>query len=198
MVLLHFLLASATALISSVSATPLSPLAVPSRNCGASPEVIANTTTSFILKEYLVETVASTGRVRGTFTIENPAAGGDVYRLYHIPVTTGGGTWSVCQPPIDGDIPLPPQLARCQYLVERYRQTIGFRFQWYCDRPGNTNTPVLFDATVIGDMPTEVCVDKTEGEISQSCAFAADVKEVVLEVANIYYEEVLADGQAIE
>lgn len=39
---------------------------------------------------------------------------------------------------------------------------------------------------------------KTEGEISQSCAFAADVKEVVLEVANISYEEVLADGRAIE
>ncbi|KAM7188431.1 hypothetical protein V8F20_010547 [Naviculisporaceae sp. PSN 640] len=197
MVLLKYFVASATALLSSASASPLTTRQILSRNCGASPEVIANTTTSFILKEYLVETVASSGRIRGTFTIENPAAG-DTYRLYHIPVTTGGGTWSVCQAPIDGDIPLPPQLARCQYLVERRSKTIGFRFQWYCDAAGNTNAPVLFDATVIGELPAEVCVAKTEGEIKESCAFAADVKEVVLEVANISYEEVVADGQAIE
>lgn len=138
------LLTLSTLFLATTSASPLLSAQIPSRNCGASLAAIANTT-SFTLKEYLVETTSS-GRLRGTFTIENPAAGGDSYRLYHIPVNTGGGTWSVCQPPLDGTIPLPAQLNRCQYLIERRSKTIGFRFQWYCDAPGNTNTPYVYPA----------------------------------------------------
>jgi len=57
---------------------------------------------------------------------------------------------------------------------------------------------ILIDATVIGELPTEICVDKTEGTVTQSCAFAADVKEVALDVANISWEDVVPDGRAIE
>ncbi|KAK0719362.1 hypothetical protein B0H67DRAFT_551746 [Lasiosphaeris hirsuta] len=92
----------------------------------------AANTTSFILRDYLVETVLgadNTTQVRGTLSIENPSTG-DTYHLVRIPVSVNGGTWSVCRA---GDAPLPSQLARCQYLIERPSHRIGFRFQWYCD-----------------------------------------------------------------
>lgn len=130
--------------------TALQTSAAISRNCG-NIAALANTT-SFILKEYIVETVqVGTGtRLRGTFTIVNPAAGNDEYRLYHIPVSTGGGTWSVCQTPAEDGVALPAQLVKCQYLIERWRKTIGFRFQWYCDAPGNTNAPWVFPLKSMG------------------------------------------------
>lgn len=51
---------------------------------------------------------------------------------------------------------------------------------------------------MIGELPTEICVTQTEGVVTQTCAFAADVKEVALDVANISWEDVLPDGQAIQ
>ena len=47
---------------------------------------------------------------------------------------------------------------------------------------------LVFDATMIGDLPKEVCAPKsgTDG-VTQSCGL--DVKEVALEVANIYWDE---------
>lgn len=99
---------------------------------GCTVDSVANTT-SFILREYLVETVRNadnTTQVRGTISIENPGTG-DTYRFYRIPVSINGGTWSVCR--AGDEVPLPSQLARCQYLIERPSHRIGFRFQWYCD-----------------------------------------------------------------
>jgi hypothetical protein len=86
---------------------------------------------SFILREYQIEAVVglrNTTQLRGTFSVENPGSG-DTYRLYHIPVSVGGGVWSVCR--AGEDAPLPPQLVICQYLLERRSGRIGFRFQWY-------------------------------------------------------------------
>jgi hypothetical protein len=108
-----------------------------SRSC--STDSFANTT-SFILHEYQLETVVGAGNTthfRGAFSVENPGSG-DTYRLYHIPISIGGGVWSVC---VAGEeAPLPPQLALCQYLLERRNRRIGFRFQWYCD-DGDPNRP---------------------------------------------------------
>lgn len=89
--------------------------------------------TSFILKEYQLETVLGPGnstQFRGTFAVENPGSG-DTYRLYHIPVSIGGGVWSVCR--AGEDAPLPAELVICQYLLERRNRRIGFRFEWDCD-----------------------------------------------------------------
>ncbi|OIW29094.1 hypothetical protein CONLIGDRAFT_682011 [Coniochaeta ligniaria NRRL 30616] len=145
-------------------------------------------TTSFILREYQIETVVGAGnstQFRGTFSVENPGSG-DTYRLYHIPISVGGGVWSVCR--AGDDAPLPPQLVLCQYLLERRNGRIGFRFEWDCDGR-DSNQPVLFDATVIGELPAEVCVARngTEG-VTQSCGLPVDVGEVLLPIQNISFE----------
>jgi hypothetical protein len=89
--------------------------------------------TDFILRDYEIETVVDTDNITqtlATFTVENPGSG-DTYRLYRIPISTGGGVWSVCRA---GETPLPSLLQRCQYLLERRSGgRVGFRFQWYCD-----------------------------------------------------------------
>jgi len=107
-----------------------------SRKCSAT---TFTNITGFVLTEYLVDTVevASTDgspaqtQTIGTFGVWNPGTG-DTYRLARIPISAGGGTWSVCRA---GETPLPSQLERCQYLIERggQRGRIGFRFQWLCD-----------------------------------------------------------------
>ncbi|KAK4220731.1 hypothetical protein QBC38DRAFT_378432 [Podospora fimiseda] len=139
--------------------------------------------TSFILREYEIETIGSDSRLRGTLSVENPGTG-DIYKLDRIGISVGGGVWSVC---VAGrDAPLPSELVRCQYLIERRSKRIGFRFQWYCDS-------LLFDATVIGDLPTEICVAKTPATadgVTQTCSLPAEQKEVLLSVENIYWEEV--------
>ncbi|KAK0704025.1 hypothetical protein B0T26DRAFT_757518 [Lasiosphaeria miniovina] len=160
-----------------------------SRNCTA--DSFTNVT-DFILREYLVETVVSadnTTHLRGTLAVENPGTG-DTYRLYHIPISLGGGVWSICFP--GDDAPLPPQLARCQYLIEKFDNRIGFRFDWYCDGK-NPDSPVLFDATVIGDLPAEVCVAQngTNG-VTQACRLPGDV---LLSVENISWEDTSESGQ---
>ncbi|KAK3311773.1 hypothetical protein B0H66DRAFT_636143 [Apodospora peruviana] len=145
----------------------------------------ANTTT-FVLKEYQVDTVknGSTTQTIATMSVENPGSG-DTYRLFQIPITTGGGTWSVCRA---GPEPLPSQLVRCQYLIERPSHTIGFRFQWYCGSSTDAGKLVLFDATVVGELPTEVCVARDgTGGVTQSCALPAT--PLPLEVENIYWED---------
>lgn len=157
---------------------------------------VANTT-NFVLREYLVETVAGTNgsggaqTLRGTLSVENPASG-DVYRLYRIPLSTGGGVWSVCRP--GQEAPLPEQLAVCQYVLERRSQRIGFRFKWSCvGEDGDAEHPLLFDATVIGELPAEVCVEKdgAEGGVVQSCSLASEA--ILLPVANISWEKLSAE-----
>ena len=56
---------------------------------------------------------------------------------------------------------------------------------------------LLFDATVIGELPTEVCVAKSEAAdgVTQTCRLAADAGQVLLSVENIYWEPVSGDGQ---
>jgi len=51
------------------------------------------------------------------------------------------------------------------------------------------NTSLLFDSTMIGDLPNEVCAaaNGTDG-VTQACGL--DVNQVVLPIANIYWEEV--------
>ncbi|KAK0733070.1 hypothetical protein B0T26DRAFT_669522 [Lasiosphaeria miniovina] len=165
------------------------------RNCTAS--TFANTTT-FTLIEYHVEAVTQdlagnlgggSTRYRATFSIQN-TGNGDTYRLVRIPVTVGGGTWSVCRAGDGaGALPLPKQLARCQYLLEHWQGgEIGFRLDWYCDG-GEGGKPLLFDATVIGQLPAETCVvlNGTDG-VTQSCTLAGGVTQLPLEVANISWE----------
>lgn len=107
----------------------------------------------FILTEYQIDTVqvATTGsqsqtQTIATFGVLNPATG-DTYRLDRIPITTGGGTWSVCRA---GETPLPSTLQGCQYLVERGGQEagqpggrLGFRFQWLCAGANSSKPCVL-------------------------------------------------------
>lgn len=100
--------------------------------------------TDFILKEYQIDSVLdkTTNRtqLRGTIAVENPGTG-DTYRLVGIPISTGGGVWSVC---IAGrDAPLPAELERCQYVIERQFDRIGFRFQWFCDDKDPSHPYVL-------------------------------------------------------
>lgn len=115
-----------------------------SRNC--SPTTFSNIT-GFILTEYKIDTVEVTTngsntqtQTIATFGVLNPGTG-DTYRLDRIPVSAGGGTWSVCRA---GETPLPSTLERCQYLLERGQQSrrLGFRFQWLCDA-GNPSKPYV-------------------------------------------------------
>jgi len=109
--------------------------------------------TGFILTEYQIDTVqvAANGsqsqtQTIATFGVFNPATG-DTYRLDRIPITAGGGTWSVCRA---GETPLPSTLERCQYLIERGGQEagqaggrVGFRFQWLCAGTNSSKPYVL-------------------------------------------------------
>ena len=109
---------------------PVIPRATDSGSCTV--DSFANIT-NFILREYLFESVGGAGdtaQLRGTLTVENPGSN-DTYRLYRIPLSTGGGVWSGCR--AGEEAPLPEQLARCQYVLERRISRIGFRFQWYCN-----------------------------------------------------------------
>ncbi|KAK3991529.1 hypothetical protein QBC44DRAFT_306638 [Cladorrhinum sp. PSN332] len=176
-----------TSLFAGLRAAAASPLLLSSRTC--TPDSYANVT-SFILREYQIDTIATNDRnsLRGTLAVENPGTG-DVYRLDRINISTGGGVWSVCVP--GRDAPLPSQLVRCQYVLERRSKRIGFRFQWYCD-DDKESRPLLFDATVIGELPTEICVTKTPASadgVTQTCSLPADA-EVLLPVENIYWEAV--------
>ncbi|KAK1756439.1 hypothetical protein QBC47DRAFT_444964 [Echria macrotheca] len=189
-----FLVAAAAALLggfhpgTTTAAPPVidAALAPRSRNC--SPSSYANVT-SFALTQYQVNTTvdAATGRTSsvGTLSITNPG-NGDVYLLDRIPISMGGGVWSVCLP---GDgAPIPAALERCQYVIEKPDSRIGFRFQWFCDS-GDAAHPLLFDATVVGELPAEVCVAKngTAGGVEvQSCTLAKS--PVPLEVENIYWD----------
>ncbi|KAK4190624.1 hypothetical protein QBC35DRAFT_460846 [Podospora australis] len=157
----------------------------------------ATTTPNFILREYLLETIAGTNgsggaqTLRGTLAVENPATG-EIYRLYRIPISVGGGVWSVCRP--GQDAPLPKELEVCQYLIERRSRRIGFRFKWVC----GGDEEILFDATVIGELPEEVCVakDGAEGGVVQTCTLPASVEgSLLLPVENISWEKVSAAGK---
>ncbi|KAK0614502.1 hypothetical protein B0T14DRAFT_499758 [Immersiella caudata] len=54
--------------------------------------------------------------------------------------------------------------------------------------PGELKRLLLFDATIIGSMPTEVCAPVTGADgVTQLCEL--DAKEVELPVANIYWED---------
>lgn len=144
MALLKFFL-TALLLVSQATASPvpevhqiqdLSFRAPQSRACSAT---TFKNITGFILTEYQVDTVEVAGtngsqartQTIATFGVWNPGTG-DTYRLYRIPISTGGGTWSVCRA---GETPLPSTLERCQYLIERGGRSsrLGFRFQWLCD-----------------------------------------------------------------
>lgn len=106
------------------------PRAIASRSCSVAS--FANVT-NFVLREYKLETVLgpnNSTQLRGTIAVENPHSG-DVYLLDRIPISTGGGVWSVCR--AGQDAPLPSQLEVCQYLIERRGGYIGFRFSWFCD-----------------------------------------------------------------
>ncbi|KAK0751304.1 hypothetical protein B0T18DRAFT_425967 [Schizothecium vesticola] len=153
--------------------------------------------TGFILTEYQIDTVqvAANGsqsqtQTIATFGVFDPATG-DTYRLDRIPITAGGGTWSVCRA---GETPLPSTLERCQYLIERGGQEagqaggrVGFRFQWLCAGT-NSSKPLLFDATMTANTPFEVCVDREgEGGVLLSCGMSQS--EVDLPFANISFEE---------
>lgn len=89
------------------------------------------TPTPPFLTTFLLETINTT-RTFGTFSISNPLSN-ETYHLQRIPVSTGGGTWSVCQPGVDGTA-IRQALLRCQYILERRGQTawVGFRLQWWC------------------------------------------------------------------
>lgn len=113
-----------------VSGIEQTPRSIASRSCSVAS--FANVT-NFVLREYNLETVRrpnNSTSLRGTIGVENPHSG-DVYRLYRIPISTGGGVWSVCRP--GQEAPLPSELQVCQYLIERRGGYIGFRFSWYCD-----------------------------------------------------------------
>ncbi|KAK4446282.1 hypothetical protein QBC34DRAFT_470044 [Podospora aff. communis PSN243] len=147
--------------------------------------------TGFILTEYLVDTVQVAGsnqtQTIATYGVLNPGTG-DTYRLHRIPISAGGGTWSVCRA---GETPIPSTLERCQILVERSERSrrLGFRFQWLCD--ADPKRPVLFDATVIASLPFEVCIDR-EGENGVLLSCEMSQTEVDLPFANISFEEVPA------
>ncbi|KAK0638582.1 hypothetical protein B0T16DRAFT_462348 [Cercophora newfieldiana] len=157
------------------------------------PASFANVTT-FTLNEYKIETVtaARDNGVQGstsllaTFSVTNPG-NGDVYRLNRIPISTGGGVWSTCLP---GETPLPELLKKCMYLVERRKNgRVGFRFQWLCGG-GEGGKPLVFDATLVGEFPGEVCTAETGvSGVTQSCGLDAKEPKLALEVANIYWEE---------
>jgi len=167
----------------------LSATALQSRSCSAT---TYSNITGFILTEYQVDTVevATNGsqsqtQTIATFGVLNPGTG-DTYRLDRIPISTGGGTWSVCKA---GETPLPSTLERCQYVMERGGRSgrLGFRFQWLCDG-ANPSKPLLFDATMTATLPFEVCVDREgEGGVSLSCSMSQS--EVDLPFANISWEE---------
>ena len=144
-------------LASKAAASPVAELSVnfkalQSRATSCSATTFSNIT-GFILTEYQIDTVqvAGTGSQPQTQTIATFAvldlATGTTYRLDRIPITVGGGTWSVCRA---GETPIPSTLSRCQYLIERGGQEagqaggrIGFRFQWLCAGTSSSKPYVL-------------------------------------------------------
>lgn len=118
---------------------PLLPLALPTPlpSC-PTPLSLTTPTPPFHLTTFLLETT-NIARTLGTFSIANPLSN-ETYHLQRIPVSVGGGTWSVCQPGVDGTT-IPEALARCQYILERRGQGqgqawVGFRLQWWCAGEG--------------------------------------------------------------
>ena len=135
-------------LSSPITASP-PPLLLQSRSSSSSSCSATTFTniTGFILTEYLVNTVEVAGtnqtQTIATFGILNLGTG-ETYRLDRIPISTGGGTWSVCRA---GETPIPSALERCQYLIERggaRSGRIGFRLQWRCDGAGGASKPYVF------------------------------------------------------
>lgn len=111
-------------------------LSTPLPSC---PTITTPTPTPPFLTTFLLETTTfllgptNTTRTLGTFSIANPLSN-ETYHLQRIPVSVGGGTWSVCQ-----GTGVPEALARCQYIYERRGQAawVGFRLQWWCGGEGS-------------------------------------------------------------
>ncbi|KAK0617667.1 hypothetical protein B0T14DRAFT_556809 [Immersiella caudata] len=163
---------------------PVATLQARSSNCSAA---TFTNITGFVLTEYLIDTIQVAGnqtKTVGTFGVWNPGTG-DTYRLHRIPISAGGGTWSVCQA---GETPIPSTLERCQILLERSERSrrLGFRLNWLCS--GDPSKPLLFDATVIANLPFEVCIDR-EGENGVLLSCEMSQTEVDLPFANISWEE---------
>jgi len=112
--------------------------------------------TSFVLREYEIETVVGTGDITqtlGTFSVENPGSG-DTYRLDRMPISDGGGVWSTCRA---GETPLPSLLQRCQYLLERREGgRVGFRFEWYCDDTDPSQPYVIIPSLTLSGQRSEL------------------------------------------
>ncbi|KAK3312032.1 hypothetical protein B0H66DRAFT_585215 [Apodospora peruviana] len=85
-------------------------------------------TTSLILREYQIDTATDGTHKLGTFSLYNPGPE-DTYRLTKIPVQDDGA-WHDC---VAGSRPLPWQLVKCQYLLDREKHHASFQIQWYCD-----------------------------------------------------------------
>ncbi|KAK0634301.1 hypothetical protein B0T17DRAFT_649545 [Bombardia bombarda] len=89
-------------------------------------------TTAINLREYQIDTPAGNATKLGTFTLYNPGPR-DTYRLTGMPVQDDG-TWHDC---VGGAEPLPWQLVKCQYQLDRGQKgqggSVGFKVQWYCD-----------------------------------------------------------------
>lgn len=163
--------------------------------------------------------VGGTTRTLATFSVVNPGTG-DTYRLHRIPIQAGGGTWSVCRPgetPIPSTLERCQYLLerrrggrvgfRFQWLCDGkdpnkpYVPSLPYHSNSWCwasnalltelvaNPGGEKNTSLLFDSTMIGDLPNEVCAaaNGTDG-VTQACGL--DVDQVVLPIANIYWEEV--------
>lgn len=82
--------------------------------------------TSLTLKSYEIENANKQQKI-AYFTVFNPGPG-EEYNIRRMPVQDDG-IWHDC---IAGPDLLPWQLISCQYLLNG-TESIGFRFQWYCD-----------------------------------------------------------------
>lgn len=88
-------------------------------------------TTSLTLKSYDIvgspHGVAENPILNASFTIFNPATL-DEYELHEM-VVQDDGAWHQCVL----EKAMPWQLIACDYMLNRAKGSIGFRFQWYCD-----------------------------------------------------------------
>ncbi|KAK3386838.1 hypothetical protein B0H63DRAFT_500485 [Podospora didyma] len=145
-------------------------------------------TTSLVLREYQIDdfSVPTPSFSLGTFSLYNPGSR-DTYRLSNIRVI-GSGAWQDCVPGPAGD-PLPWQLATCQYLLDKANHRIGFKVSWYCDDRDPSHA-VLFNATVLQELPTETCVNyysSTTLGPTKTCRLPENAPEVVLPVSSLVW-----------
>ena len=80
------------------------------------------------LRSYRLESSSAPNSLAGTFALHNPGSG-DTYRLRQMPLTDDG-EWHEC---VAGSKPLPWQLVKCQYRLDRENHRLGFQVEWYCD-----------------------------------------------------------------